>query len=127
MTLSKFLETTAIYSDATVVEACRSIARRDCAFPPSAGELRAECERVHVRTAPPALPPPRKHHAADAIDARTRALVAASFQKFAADLKHETGVSRDRLPALTRDAASARLVSQIGQAAFDALPDRKGG
>ena len=126
MTLAKFIETVAIYSDATVVDACRAIARRDNAFPPSAGELRAECERVHVRTAPLALPPPRERHAADAVDPKTKAVIAAAFKKFADDLKRETGVSRDKLPALTREAAATRLVAQIGQAAFDALPDRRG-
>lgn len=51
--MTTYLDVLSIYSDADVEAACRAMMRRASAFPPSAGELRAECERVAVSKLPP--------------------------------------------------------------------------
>lgn len=69
--------------------ACQNVMRRDSAFPPSAGELRAECERVVVSRLPPVSrdkngPPPDMR--TDEEKAASRARVAKIYAEWKAGL-----------------------------------------
>lgn len=88
--VTTYLDVLSIYSDADVEAACRAMMRRASAFPPSAGELRAECERVVMATRPAPfssdrnLPPPDKR--TDEEKAASRARVAKMYAEWRAGL-----------------------------------------
>lgn len=50
--MKTFLDCLTIYDDQVVDAACRNIAREAREFPPSAGEVRAACERIMIATQP---------------------------------------------------------------------------
>lgn len=52
-TISTYLEVLEIYSDEEVAEACRRMTREAREFPPTAGEVRAMCEKVVLASAQP--------------------------------------------------------------------------
>lgn len=88
--VATYLDVLAIYSDTEVETACRNMMRRNSAFPPSAGELRGECERVVTSTRPAPvshdlnLPPPDKR--TDEEKAASRARVAKMYEAWRAGL-----------------------------------------
>lgn len=47
-----FLDCLTIYDDSVVDAACRNISREAREFPPSAGEVRAACERIMIASQP---------------------------------------------------------------------------
>lgn len=55
-TLKTYLEVLEIYSDDQVQDACLRLTREPREFPPTAGEVRAMCERVVLTSAPPPRP-----------------------------------------------------------------------
>lgn len=84
-----YLAVLEIYSDTDVHVACQNMMRRNSAFPPSAGELRAECERIVVQTMAPVsrdknLPPPDKR--TDEEKAASRERVAKMYAEWKAQL-----------------------------------------
>lgn len=52
-TLGVYLDVLEIYSEETVQEACARLTREAREFPPTAGEVRAVCERIMVASIPP--------------------------------------------------------------------------
>lgn len=50
--MKTFLDCLTIYDDSVVDAACRNISREAREFPPSAGEVRAACERIMLATKP---------------------------------------------------------------------------
>ena len=50
--MKSFLDCLTIYDDQVVDAACRNIAREARECPPSAGEVRAACERIMIATQP---------------------------------------------------------------------------
>lgn len=50
--MKTFLDCLTIYDDIVVDAACRNISREAREFPPSAGEVRAACERIMLATQP---------------------------------------------------------------------------
>lgn len=50
--MKTFLDCLTIYDDSVVDAACRNISREAREFPPSAGEVRAACERIMLTTQP---------------------------------------------------------------------------
>jgi hypothetical protein len=50
--MKTFLDCLTIYDDSVVDAACRNIAREAREFPPSAGEVRAACERIMITAQP---------------------------------------------------------------------------
>ena len=50
--MKTFLDCLTIYDDSVVDAACRNIAREAREFPPSAGEVRAACEKIMLATQP---------------------------------------------------------------------------
>lgn len=109
-----YLSVLEIYSDDQVRAACQNIMRHDRAFPPSAGELRAECERVTVSMLPPVsrdrnLPPPDKR--TDEEKAASRARVAKIYAEWKAGLP----------------ASDAGLAKAVGGMFGVSEPDKKAG
>lgn len=51
--IKTYLEVIEIYTDEQVQEACLRLTRQEREFPPTAGEVRAMCERIVVATIPP--------------------------------------------------------------------------
>lgn len=52
-TIKTYLEVLEIYTDEQVAEACARLTRQEREFPPTAGEVRAMCERIVVSSMPP--------------------------------------------------------------------------
>ena len=52
-TLQTYLDVLEIYSEENVQEACARLTREAREFPPTAGEVRAMCERIVVASLPP--------------------------------------------------------------------------
>lgn len=52
-TLKTYLEVLEIYSEEEVAQACARLTREPREFPPTAGEVRAMCERVVISSTPP--------------------------------------------------------------------------
>ena len=50
--MKTFLDCLTIYDDSVVDAACRNISREAREFPPSAGEVRAACEKIMLATQP---------------------------------------------------------------------------
>lgn len=50
--MKTFLDCLTIYEDSVVDAACRNISREAREFPPSAGEVRAACERIMIAAQP---------------------------------------------------------------------------
>ena len=87
--LETYLAVLEIYSESTVETACQNLIRRDSAFPPSAGEVRSECERIEIQKMPPVsrdknLPPPDKR--TDEEKAASRERVSRMYAEWKAQL-----------------------------------------
>lgn len=111
--MAAYLEKLQIYPSETVAEACRRLGRRPGAFPPSAGDVRDECERIAVRTTP-ALPAPKHTHAADSMTDEARERLKIKFQSFAAELASRVEAKRDGWRPPTKDEARDWLAAHEG-------------
>lgn len=85
-TIKTYLEVIEIYTDEHVQEACQRLTRENREFPPTAGEVRAMCERIVVASMPPRPALPSPEHPASALTPEQRAANVARFKALIAEI-----------------------------------------